>query len=130
MWVRFGSAQINGSYFSQQEGTYSSGTTITLGSTSIPTTSDVGFSATCSGGGWGQNGTSSGTIPKQLATYTIQYNANGGTGAPGNQTKTQTVNLTLSSVEPTKASDTSPGFTVTFDAGEGVPSYDTYTGTD
>lgn len=130
MWVRFGSAQINGTYFSQQEGTYSSGTTITLGSTSIPTSSAVGFSATCSGGGWGQDGTSSGTIPKQLSTYTISYNANGGTGAPGNQTKTQTVNLTLSSTVPTKADDTSSGFTVTFDAGSGTATYDTYTATD
>ena len=35
-------------------------------------------------------------------TYTISYNANGGTGAPGNQTKTYGVNLTLSSVKPTR----------------------------
>lgn len=35
-------------------------------------------------------------------TYTVTYNANGGTGAPGNQTKTYGVNLTLSSTKPTR----------------------------
>ena len=35
-------------------------------------------------------------------TYTVTYNANGGTGAPSNQTKTYGVNLTLSSTKPTK----------------------------
>lgn len=36
-------------------------------------------------------------------TYTVTYNANGGSGAPANQTKTYGVNLTLSSTEPTRA---------------------------
>lgn len=35
-------------------------------------------------------------------TYTVSYNANGGTGAPSNQTKTYGVNLTLSSTIPTR----------------------------
>ena len=35
-------------------------------------------------------------------TYTIKYNANGGTGAPSNQTKTYGKNLTLSSSKPTR----------------------------
>ncbi|MDR0569649.1 MAG: InlB B-repeat-containing protein [Clostridiales Family XIII bacterium] len=35
-------------------------------------------------------------------TYTVSYNANGGTGAPGQQTKTQGAPLTLSSVTPTR----------------------------
>ena len=35
-------------------------------------------------------------------TYTVKYNANGGSGAPGNQTKTYGKTLTLSSVKPTK----------------------------
>ena len=35
-------------------------------------------------------------------TYTVKYNANGGTGAPGNQTKTYGVSLKLSTVVPTK----------------------------
>ena len=36
-------------------------------------------------------------------TYTVSYNANGGTGAPGNQTKTYGTALTLSSTKPTRA---------------------------
>lgn len=35
-------------------------------------------------------------------TYTVSYNANGGSGAPGNQTKTYGQNLTLSSTKPTR----------------------------
>lgn len=35
-------------------------------------------------------------------TYTIKYNANGGSGAPGNQTKTYGVTLKLSTTKPTR----------------------------
>ena len=38
----------------------------------------------------------------QAVTYTVAYNANGGSGAPSNQTKTYGVNLTLSSTKPTR----------------------------
>ena len=44
------------------------------------------------------------------ATYTITYNANGGTGAPSPQTKTHGVNLTLSSVIPTRSGYTFLGW--------------------
>lgn len=37
-----------------------------------------------------------------INTYTVSYNANGGTGAPGNQTKTYGTTLTLSSTKPTR----------------------------
>ena len=43
-------------------------------------------------------------------TYTVSYNANGGTGAPGNQTKTYGVNLTLSSTKPTRTNYTFKGW--------------------
>ena len=36
-------------------------------------------------------------------TYTVSYNANGGSGAPASQTKTHGVTLTLSSTRPTRA---------------------------
>ncbi len=39
---------------------------------------------------------------KTLETYEIIYDANGGEGAPSNQTKEQGVNLTLSTIKPTK----------------------------
>jgi len=50
--------------------------------------------------------------------FTVKYDANGGTGAPGNQKKIRGTDLTLSTVKPTKADTTSNG-TVTFDANGG-----------
>ena len=38
-----------------------------------------------------------------LASYTVSYNANGGSGAPGNQTKYYGQTLTLSSIRPTRS---------------------------
>lgn len=38
----------------------------------------------------------------ELKTYTVSYNANGGTGAPNSQTKSYGIELTLSSTKPTK----------------------------
>lgn len=43
-------------------------------------------------------------------TYTVTYNANGGSGTPGAQTKTHGVALTLSSVKPTRANYTFKGW--------------------
>ena len=50
----------------------------------------------------------------QANTYTVKYNANGGTGAPSSQTKTHGVTLTLSSTKPTRASDVDDGVTTTY----------------
>ena len=50
--------------------------------------------------------------------YTVSYDANGGSGAPGNQNKIYGVNLTLSSTKPTKASTTS-SCTITINANSG-----------
>lgn len=52
-------------------------------------------------------------------TYSISYNANGGSGAPSAQTKYEGTPLTLSSTIPTKSSTTTNGFTVTFDKNGG-----------
>ena len=52
--------------------------------------------------------------PQAPTTWTVAYNANGGTGAPSNQTKTKDVTLTLSSTTPTRASQTTTGATATF----------------
>lgn len=43
-------------------------------------------------------------------TYTVSYNANGGSGAPSSQTKTYGVALTLSSTKPTKTGYTFQGW--------------------
>ena len=46
----------------------------------------------------------------ELITYTVSYNANGGSGAPSSQTKTYGVNLTLSSTIPTRTGYTFLGW--------------------
>lgn len=57
-------------------------------------------------------------------TYTVKYDANGGSGAPANQTKIYGQTLTLSSTEPTRPNYTFKGWgtsssdtTVSYDAG-------------
>jgi uncharacterized repeat protein (TIGR02543 family) len=49
-----------------------------------------------------------------LNTYQVSYNANGGTGAPGAQTKSYGVTLTLSSTKPTRASASAGSYTVSY----------------
>ena len=61
------------------------------------------------------------------ATYTITYNANGGTGAPAAQTKTHDVALTLSSTKPTRANASAGSYTVTLNANGGSVSTDKLT---
>ena len=55
-------------------------------------------------------------------TYAITYNANGGTGAPSNQTKTHDIALTLSSTKPTRANSSAGSYTVTLNANDGIVS--------
>ncbi|MCR5530334.1 MAG: InlB B-repeat-containing protein [Lachnospiraceae bacterium] len=45
-----------------------------------------------------------------INTYSVSYNANGGSGAPGSQTKTYGVNLTLSTTKPTRTGYTFQGW--------------------
>ena len=56
------------------------------------------------------------TLASAVDTYTVSYNANGGTGAPGNQTKTHGQSLTLSSVKPTKDGYTFQGWSTTLNS--------------
>ncbi|MBQ7547744.1 MAG: RICIN domain-containing protein [Clostridia bacterium] len=42
------------------------------------------------------------TVKVNMSTYTVSYNANGGSGAPGSQTKLHDVTLKLSSTKPTR----------------------------
>ncbi|MDR2421373.1 MAG: InlB B-repeat-containing protein, partial [Oscillospiraceae bacterium] len=48
--------------------------------------------------------------PSPVTYYTVSYNANGGSGAPGSQTKTQNVALTLSGTRPTRSGYTFLGW--------------------
>lgn len=66
-------------------------------------TSNTATSATyAAGGNYTTNATTTLYAVWRLKTYTISYNANGGNGAPANQTKTYGTALTLSSTIPTK----------------------------
>lgn len=56
------------------------------------------------------------TVPA-IASYTVSYNANGGTGAPGAQTKWYGENLTLSSTKPTRTGYTFLRWSTTFSSG-------------
>lgn len=61
-------------------------------------------------------GAQSYTVPRP--THTVSYNANGGTGAPGNQTKTWGYVLTLSSQVPTREGYTFLGWATSSTATE------------
>ena len=67
-------------------------------------TSSAGYGTTYSPGST-YSGNANLTLYAQWTpnTYTVTYNANGGSGAPGNQTKTHDVNLTLSGTKPTRS---------------------------
>ncbi len=66
-------------------------------------TSSSAASATYSAGGsYTANAAATLYAVWKAITYTVKYNANGGTGAPGNQTKTYGKTLTLSSTKPTR----------------------------
>jgi len=54
------------------------------------------------GGTYSANQSATLSAAWSINTYTVSYNANGGQGAPSNQTKTYGTNLTLSSTRPTR----------------------------
>jgi uncharacterized repeat protein (TIGR02543 family) len=105
------------------------GLDMTLSST-VPTRSGYTFK------GWGTSSTSTtasyqpgGTYTSNSArtlyaiwesnaptTYTVSYNANGGSGAPASQTKTHGVTLTLSSTKPTRSGYTFLGWSTSSSA--------------
>ena len=75
-------------------------------------TSSSATSATWSAGGtYTRNESSTLYAVWQAKTYTISYNANGGSGAPKSQTKTHGKDLTLSSTKPTRTNYNFEGWT-------------------
>lgn len=53
-------------------------------------------------------------------SYTVTYNANGGTGAPSSQTKYYNESITLRTTKPTKSNTSTTGYTVTLNANGGT----------
>lgn len=74
-------------------------------------TSSSATSATYSAGGnYTSNAAATLYAVWKANTYTVKYDANGGSGAPGNQTKTYGKTLTLSSTKPTRTNYTFKGW--------------------
>ena len=71
------------------------------------------FTSTTSGGKTISVCNDCGFTKETVQTYTVSYNANGGSGAPSSQTKTYGVTLTLSSVVPTRSGYTFMGWGTT-----------------
>lgn len=67
------------------------------------------------------------TVPA-WTSYTVSYNANGGSGAPASQTKWKDVELTLSSTKPTRTGYTFNGWSTTNDSTVEYNPGSTYTG--
>ena len=85
--------------------------TYTKGSSAV--THSVSSSVTVSGGAWeGTSTFSNSTLIKvpAKASYTVSYNANGGSGAPASQTKQYNVTLKLSTTKPTRTGYTFAGW--------------------
>lgn len=70
---------------------------------------------------WVEEDSTTVTVSWTADTYTVSYDANGGTASslPGNQTKTYGVALTLSTTRPTRASASAGSYRVSFDGNGG-----------
>ncbi len=66
-------------------------------------------------------------INGSVKEYTINYYANGGSGAPASQTKTEGVSITLSSIVPTHSSSSVGSYTVSLNPNGGSVSTNTLT---
>lgn len=99
--------------------------TVTLGPWDVTTTGSVsGCTAGISDIQYSTDGVSTRSWSFTAAadaqvTYTIGYNANGGTGAPSSQAKTYGVALTLSTTRPTRANSSAGSYVVTLNANGG-----------
>lgn len=89
-----GSASFTGTYSISGNGSSTKTITVTFKNYEEDWQGNVTESAT-------KNVTFNVTVPA-WTSYTVQYNANGGTGAPGKQTKWKDQTLTLSSTKPTR----------------------------
>lgn len=132
------SAVINGTTVASGNfafGGISSPTRIANGTVTInKTTSVKNISFSCSmafnltwGGVYGGTKSASGSISIGAKTsYKVTYNANGGSGAPGSQTKWHGTNITLSTVKPTRTGYSFQGWSTANDTSVEYASGATY----
>lgn len=83
-----------------------------IASTGYAMNSCSSSSSPCSGTMGASAVTKTLTASRKHITYTISYNANGGTGAPSSQTKTYGITLTLSNTKPVKIGYPFLGWTI------------------
>jgi uncharacterized repeat protein (TIGR02543 family) len=111
-----GSAVATGTYdIDGKTGTYvikSGSVNITKGTSAKDISFSVSFAFNLKWGGvYGGTKSASGSISIPVKTsYTVSYNANGGSGAPGSQKKWYGTNLTLSSAKPTRTGHSFQGW--------------------
>ncbi len=130
------SYNANGGTGAPSAQTKTHGTNLTLSSTK-PTrsgytfagwaTSASGAVAYAAGGTYSANASVTLYAKWTTNTYTVSYNANGGTGVPSAQTKTYGVNLTLSSTKPTRSGYTFLGWATSASGAVAYASGATYT---
>lgn len=83
------------------------------GTATVPIYAHWSTQGTSSGGGAYSSSSQGGNVSLtdiSPVTYTVSYNANGGSGAPSSQTKYYGTNLTLSSTKPTRSGYTFMGW--------------------
>lgn len=95
----------NGSYWYYSDGTATKtfDFAVSEGTSSKSVSWSVAFHSYIDGSDLGNKATKSGSVTVgAMNSYTVSYNANGGSGAPSNQTKWYNTALTLSTTKPTR----------------------------
>lgn len=108
-----GSFNINGVTSTKTMASGSVTVSKTTSATSVPFNVSFPFNLTWSGVYKGTLSASSSISIKAKTSYTVSYNANGGSGAPSSQTKWHGTNLTLSSTKPSRTGYSFQGWALT-----------------
>lgn len=100
--VRSGSYNINGISSTTRISSGTIDVSRTNTSRNISCSASLNFDVTWNGSYSGTRSASGSIGVEKRVSYTVSFNANGGTGAPGNQTKWHGQNITISSTRPTR----------------------------
>ena len=108
--VASGTYSINGKSGTSTIGTWYKIINKGTSSRSISFSCSMAFNLKWSGTYCGTRSASGSITITKKTSYTVSYNANGGSGAPSSQTKWHGTNLTLSSIKPTRSGWTFMGW--------------------